>query len=133
MFSLSPSVIKTPPLQRKIVNTRAGALVIFEGRVRGRCGRKKVRLLEYDASPALTQKEFKKIETEVFRRFNILAVCGVHRTGRVKPGGIAVWLAVAAEHRRDAFQACEWTIDAIKKRLPIWKKEHYADGSSRWL
>ena len=133
MFALSPNIIRTPPLQRQIVNTQAGALVIFEGRVRGRCGRKKVRLLEYEASPALTQKEFRKIEAEALRAFDILAVRGVHRTGRVKPGGIAVWLAVTAEHRRDAFKACEWTIDAIKKRLPIWKKEHYADGSSRWL
>ena len=133
MFTLSPKIIRTPPLQRQITSTQAGALVIFEGRVRGRCGRKKVLLLEYEASPALTQKEFRKIEAEALRAFDILAVCCVHRTGRVKPGGIAVWLAVAAEHRREAFQACEWAIDAIKKRLPIWKKEHYADGSSRWL
>ena len=133
MFSLSPSIIKTPPLQRLIVNTQTGALVVFEGRVRSRCGENKVRLLEYEASSSLTQKEFRKIETEAFRAFDILAVRCVHRTGRVKPGGIAVWLAVAAEHRKEAFQACEWTIDAIKKRLPIWKKEHYADGSSRWL
>mgnify|MGYP003604834523 CR=1 FL=1 len=133
MFALSSKIIRTPPLQRHIVNAQSGALVIFEGRVRGRSGRKKVRLLEYEASPALTRKEFEKIEAEAFRKFDILAIRCVHRCGKVKPGGIAVWLAVAAKHRGEAFRGCAWTIDAIKKRLSIWKKEHYADGSSRWL
>ena len=133
MFSLSDKAIKTPLLSRRISDMQSGALVIFEGRVRDRNGRKKVRLLEYEASPALVRKEFKKISAEALRRFDILSVRCVHRCGKVRPGGIAVWLAVAAKHRREAFLACAWTIDAIKKRLPIWKKEHYADGSSRWL
>ena len=133
MFSLSAKIIGTSPLRQPLANAQSGAVVVFEGRVRGRHGRKKVRLLEYEASPALTRSEFKKIEAEAFRKFDILAVRCAHRSGTVKPGGIAVWLAVAAEHRREAFRACEWIIDSIKKRLPVWKKEHYADGSSRWL
>jgi molybdopterin synthase catalytic subunit len=57
----------------------------------------------------------------------------VHRTGSLSLGDIAVWIAVSAGHRAAAFEACRFLIDEMKARLPIWKREHYADGSTEWV
>ncbi len=57
----------------------------------------------------------------------------IHRVGRLAVGDTAVWIGVAAPHRREAFEACEWILDQLKRRIPIWKKEHFADGDSGWI
>jgi molybdopterin synthase catalytic subunit len=57
----------------------------------------------------------------------------VHRTGALAIGEMAVWVGVSADHRDAAFAACRWIIDEVKRRVPIWKNEHYADGETGWL
>ena len=57
----------------------------------------------------------------------------LHRTGALAIGDLAVWVGVSADHRDAAFTACRWIIDEVKRRVPIWKNEHYADGESGWL
>jgi len=60
-------------------------------------------------------------------------VGGAHRTGRLEPGDMAVWVGVVAEHRGPAFDACRFIVDQLKARVPIWKREHYAEGPSAWI
>jgi len=89
-------------------------------------------LLEYSAHPALALKEMEAICTEAVAQFGLVDVSCLHRTGVLQVGEIAVAIAVAAPHRGEAFAACAYVIDELKKRVPIWKKETTADGAS-WL
>ena len=66
-------------------------------------------------------------------KFRLIGAVGVHRIGHLQLGDLAVWVGVTAEHRGDAFDACRYIIDEAKARLPIWKKEHYANGSTVWI
>jgi molybdopterin synthase catalytic subunit len=111
----------------------AGALVVFEGRVRNVNQGRPVTCLEYEGAEALAGREFARIEADVLDRFDVLDVHCVHRVGTLKVGDIAVWIGVVAAHRAAAFEACRYTIDELKQRLPIWKKEVYTDGNSGWI
>ena len=111
----------------------AGAVVTFEGLVRNVNEGRPVVALEYSAYPELALKEGEKILEEARQRFPLEAVKAVHRVGRLEIGDLAVWIAVASGHRGEAFEACRWIIDEIKERVPLWKKEIYADGDSGWL
>ena len=111
----------------------AGAFCAFEGRVRNHSDGRKVIALEYEALDPLCQKEAGKIFQEVGKKFNVLNVTCCHRVGKLSVGEMAVWVGVSASHRDDAFKACRYIIDEIKARLPIWKKEFYADGDSGWV
>ncbi|GAB6853160.1 hypothetical protein JCM15831A_01840 [Asaia astilbis] len=70
---------------------------------------------------------------EAEARFDIVAASCIHRTGSLVIGDMAVWIGVSAAHRDAAFTACRFVIDEIKKRVPIWKRERYADGHSEWI
>jgi molybdopterin synthase catalytic subunit len=92
-----------------------------------------VKTLDYEAYAPLAQKEGRRIVKEARERFPITDARCVHRTGSLSLGDIAVWIAVSAGHRAAAFEACRFLIDEMKARLPIWKREHYADGSTEWV
>ncbi len=111
----------------------AGAIVTFEGRVRYVNEGRRVLALEYSVYPELALKEGLKILEEARARFQLDAVRAVHRFGRLEIGDLAVWVTVASGHRGEAFEACHWIIDEIKERVPLWKKEIYAEGDSGWL
>ncbi len=112
----------------------SGGIVTFLGVVRerandGRC----VDGLEYEAHETMALAEFDTIESEVALRWPRVRLGIVHRLGALLVGEIAVVICAAAPHRADAFDACEYAIDEVKKRAPIWKKERYIDGSSQWI
>ncbi|MDD2765096.1 MAG: molybdenum cofactor biosynthesis protein MoaE [Opitutaceae bacterium] len=133
MFRLSSVPLNPEALQRELYETRAGGSVSFEGRVRSRNEGREVRCLEYEAYGELAEKEGTRIVAEAWEKFAILSARCVHRVGRLQIGEIAVWAGVTAEHRAAAFAACRYIIDEMKKRVPIWKKEHYAGGSMEWI
>ncbi|MBV8374634.1 MAG: molybdenum cofactor biosynthesis protein MoaE [Candidatus Eremiobacteraeota bacterium] len=110
-----------------------GGVVAFLGIVRERAddGRA-VERLYYEAFESMAIGEFETIAAEVKDRFGALRVAIVHRVGDLAIGEVAVAVAVSAEHRQAAFAACEYAIDELKRRAPIWKKELYADGSEQW-
>ncbi len=133
MFQISTSPIDEVALKKRLENPKAGAFVSFEGWVRNHHEGREVVLLEYEAFEALAQSEAEKILQEAVSRFEIEEAICVHRTGALCIGALAVWVGVTAAHRGAAFQACQYIMDAIKSRLPIWKKEHYANGDSGWV
>ena len=133
MIALSEKPLDTTTLRAQLEDRDAGALVIFEGRVRRRNSDREVMALLYEASDDIAQNEFRKIAAEARANFDILGIACAHRTGRLGVGDVAVWIGVTAEHRADAFDACRYLIDEIKKRLPIWKKEFYEEGDSDWI
>ena len=133
MFGLSDQALDPTAYQRQLHNPRAGALATFEGWVRNHNEGRDVRALEYEAYPAMAEKEAVRIMNEAKERFDILDIYTIHRVGKLAIGDIAVYIGVTAEHRQPAFAACQYLIDQIKIRLPIWKKEIYTDGDSGWV
>jgi molybdopterin synthase catalytic subunit len=87
-----------------------------------------VRYLEYEAYPEMAEAQMRAIGAEIKRRWDIDDVAMVHRIGRLEIGEASVIIAVAAPHRGEAFDACEYAIDTLKATVPIWKKEVFADG-----
>lgn len=132
-FALSSEPIAADPLQESLENLEAGALVVFEGRVRRRNEGREVIRLEYEAFAPLAQSEGRRVLEEVCDRYPILGAVCVHRTGTLGLGEPAVWVGVVSAHRDAGFEACRRIIDEIKKRVPIWKKETYAEGDSGWV
>jgi molybdopterin synthase catalytic subunit len=132
-FRFSSSTIDPEVLRRRLRAAGAGGFVSFEGRVRDRNRQRKVRRLEYEAYEELAVQEGERIMAEAAGKFSVRAAMCVHRVGRLDPGEIAVWVGVMAEHRAEAFDACRYIIDEVKARVPIWKKEHYADAPAEWV
>jgi molybdopterin synthase catalytic subunit len=133
MFLLQAEPLDADALRRALVRPSGGALVVFEGTVRDHNGGRAVVALEYEGAAALAEREFARLEAEMREQFDFLQVTCIHRVGRLKPGETAVWIGVTSVHRSAAFAACQYVINELKKRLPIWKKEYYADGDSGWI
>jgi molybdopterin synthase catalytic subunit len=109
-----------------------GALCLFVGVVRNENAGRPVVRLEYEAYEEMALPLMTAIEAEVRERWPVTEVRMVHRLGPLAIGEASVAVAVASPHRAEAFAACRHAIDTLKARVPIWKKEFYADGSL-WL
>ena len=133
MIEIVDSSIDTAALADSLRDPRAGGYAAFEGWVRNENEGHAVRQLEYEAYTPLCITEGEKIIAEAQAEFPFLAARVVHRTGLLELGDCAVWVGVVTKHRDEAFKACRYIIDALKVRLPIWKKEHYVDGDSGWV
>ncbi len=120
-------------LRDDLYDAAAGAYCGFEGWVRNHNEGQRVLRLEYEAYEPVAIKEGARIIAEAGEQYAILKAMSVHRTGMLEIGDCAVWVGVSAAHRDEAFRACRYIIDALKHRLPIWKKEYYASGDSGWV
>jgi len=132
-FRLSDTPIDADAEKRPLAHVAAGGCVTFEGWVRNHNEAREVQRLDYQAYGALAQAEGEAILAEACTRFELRAARCVHRVGSLAIGDMAVWVGTSADHRGAAFDACRWIIDEVKRRVPIWKNEHYADGESGWL
>jgi adenylyltransferase/sulfurtransferase len=130
MFRLTAEPITGPLLE---ADQAAGAVVVFEGRVRNSNEGREVQRLEYEAFSDLAAQEGERILSGASQRFPIRQAACVHRVGMLELGEVAIRVEVAAAHRAKAFEACSWIVDEAKRRVPIWKKEHYVDGESEWI
>jgi len=120
--------LSTEACESFVANPGAGGLALFVGTVRNQTKGKEVLKLEFEAYEPMAIKEMQKIADEVGQKWNALAVAMHHRVGSLEIGGTAVIIAVATPHRKAAFEACEFAIDALKETVPIWKKEFFSDG-----
>ena len=98
----------------------AGAVVLFLGSVRADPG---VAALDYEVYVPMAEKVFSELVDRATSKFHLLGMSIVHRIGRVPVGGDSVAIACAATHRREAFEACAWAMDEVKRIVPIWKSE----------
>ena len=131
-FNLSFIPIEVDFLRQGMMSQDCGGFVSFEGWVRDYNDGKPVLRLEYEAYAELAILEGQRILNEARDQFPIKNVRVVHRVGLLQLKEVAVWVGVAAVHRDEAFEACRYVIDEIKGRVPIWKKEFFADGTSAW-
>ena len=106
----------------------AGGIDMFLGTTRNHSKGKKVVRLEYEAYSPMALRMMSEIESEIRKRWNIQKISVVHRIGVVPVMEASVAIAVSAAHRKEAFEACRYAIDELKKRVPIWKKEIFEDG-----
>jgi molybdopterin synthase catalytic subunit len=132
-FRFAETAIDTAAARRELLDASAGGYASFEGWVRDHNEGLVVSHLEYEAFVVLAIKEGERVLAEALERFPISKAACIHRVGDLAIGDLAVWVGVSAAHRAEAFDACRYVIDEIKHRLPIWKKEHYANGDSGWV
>ena len=120
-------------LLAEVADSSAGGTVLFIGTVRNRNGGRRVSGLEYQVYREMAEATLKKIEEEVKRKWPVKKISIVHREGVLKVGEVSVAVAVSAQHRAEAFEACRYAIDKIKRSLPLWKKETFASGRRSWV
>lgn len=132
MFCVTQEPLNLQALVDYVTDPEAGAIVTFIGTTRNHNEGRRVISLDYEAYPEMAEKELKRLGEEAKRRWSIQRMAIVHRVGRVEITEPSVVIAVAAAHRDDAFQACRFAIEEIKKSVPIWKKEVY-EGGEVWI
>ncbi len=132
-FVVGNREIDVAAFRASLENHASGAAVIFEGRVRNHNEGRQVDRLEYEIYEPIALSEGRRILDEAAQRWNIEQAGGAHRGGLLSIGDVAVIVGVVAAHRDEAFQAARYIIDEVKHRLPIWKREHYRDGSLNWV
>jgi molybdopterin synthase catalytic subunit len=130
-------VTRSPIDPRKVLHSvsdrSAGGTVMFLGTIRNRSEGRQVRGLEYEVYKEMAERRMLEIEKKTKARWPVKEVTMVHRYGRLKVGEVSVAVAVSSEHRAEAFEACRYAIDAIKRTLPIWKKELLAGSETSWV
>ena len=132
LFEIVDIPIEVSDVVRKVENRNAGATVIFLGTVRELTNGKRTLSLEYEAYPSMAIRKLADIGEEMHNRWSDLKVAITHRIGRLQISEVAVVIAVSSPHRKAAYEANEYAIERIKEIVPIWKKEHWDDGS-KWI
>ena len=128
MLRLGPAPISMEGLARAVRDPKAGAIVVFLGTTRVSNEGRRVLRLEYEAFAGMAKREMQALVDEARRRWRVCRVAMVHRTGVVPVGQVSVGVAVSSGHRAEAFAACRWLIDRLKRTVPIWKREHFRGG-----
>ena len=120
-------------LVREVATPAHGAILLFLGVVREVNDGRGVTGIEYSAYEAMAQRELEAIASEAAERFGSSSVVIVHRLGELALEEASVGIAVAHAHRDEAYALSRWTIEELKRRVPIWKREHYVDGTREWV
>ena len=108
-------------------------MLYFEGIVRNHNHGKSVTKIDYEAYEPMCESELNKISDEAMREFPIQHLLIAHRIGMLNVGETSLWVMAFSPHRGEAFSGMQYAISQLKKRVPIWKREHYADGSVDWV
>ena len=130
--SLTHLPINPEKCRQAVKADAAGAHVVFTGAVRNHSKGSKVTNLVYEAYEPMAVKQMQAIVNEAKSRWTLHKISMQHRLGELHIGDVAVVVAVSASHRAEAFAACAWIIDELKREVPIWKREFTADGAE-WI
>jgi molybdopterin synthase catalytic subunit len=131
--SIVTSEIDPASLINEVSSAQYGAISLFAGTVRDVNEGRPVSAIEYSAYEAMANAELERILDEAEARFGVSALVVEHRIGLLELGDVSVAIAAAHQHRAPALDCTRYVIEEIKKRVPIWKKEHYADGTREWI
>jgi MoaE-MoaD fusion protein len=129
LFALIHSPIETATVAASVRADNDGAIVTFDGFVRNESHGRHTLYLEYEAYEPMALAKMREIGLSVHEKFTIHRLAIVHRLGRLDIGETSVFIAVSAPHRAEAFDACRFAIDTLKRTVPIWKKEFFEDGA----
>jgi MoaE-MoaD fusion protein len=128
-YELTQEAIDEQALRKFVRGDTDGAIVVFDGFVRNESHGRATSYLEYEAYTPMALQKMREIGQQVREKYAIHRVAMVHRLGRLEIGETSVLIAISAPHRAAAFDACRFAIDTLKKTVPIWKKEFFADGA----
>jgi len=128
MIQIVKKKIDVEQVIESVNDPAAGGVDVFIGTTRNHSRGKRVQALEYKAYEPMALKKMQEITEEVKKRWNVTKISIVHRIDKVGIGEASVVIAVSAPHRKEAFEACRYAIDTLKKEIPIWKKEFFKDG-----
>ncbi len=132
MYRLTDEPIDLNELLAHVSDPGAGAISTFIGATRNHNEGRSIISLDYEAYPGMAERELTRLGEEAAGKWDITRMAIVHRLGNVPIGEASVMIAVSAPHRDDAFKACRYAIDELKRRVPIWKKEIY-QGGEVWI
>ena len=118
--------------EKAVADPRAGAVVAFQGVVRDHDDGRTVTLLEYEAHPSAAEV-LDAVAAEIAADPAVYAVAVSHRVGRLEIGDVALVAAVSTAHRAAGFAICARLVDEVKSRLPVWKRQVFADGTDEWV
>ena len=133
LISLTHEAIDGESLLDSVASDLAGANVLFTGTARKLTGGLETMFLEYDAHPEMAEQKLAEVAGTAREKWNLCGVAITHRLGRVEIGEVSIAVAISSPHRLAAIEAIEWIMDTVKRSVPIWKKEHWADGSTEWI
>lgn len=133
MIRLTREPLDASRILGAVQSPRAGAVVLFLGTTREVTGDRRTLRLHYEAYAGMAEKKLAELEAEARLRWPLVECLIEHRLGRIEVGEASVAVAVSSPHRAAAFAAGQWLIDTLKNVVPIWKEEHWADGTSEWV
>jgi molybdopterin synthase catalytic subunit len=131
--SVATGVIDPTSVLDRVGAREDGAALLFVGIVRDHADGRPVTGMRYDAYVEMAEPVLREIATEAARLLGTDRLAVEHRTGELEVGEVSVAIAVSSPHRAQAFEASRYVIEEIKKRLPVWKHENYADGTASWV
>ncbi|MBB5325582.1 molybdopterin synthase catalytic subunit [Anoxybacillus tepidamans] len=132
LFTITDKPISIEEVVQKVIRPEAGAVTAFIGTVREFTNGKRTLFLQYEAYVSMAEKMLEQIGKEISERWPEAKVAITHRIGRLDISDLAVVIAVSTPHRKDAYEANQYAIERIKQIVPIWKKEHWEDGTE-WV
>jgi len=127
-IKITSEILNLQNCTRFVEDDSCGGIVTFIGTVRNLTKNKTVTLLDFSSYEPMALKEMQKIADIILEKFPIYKIAIHHAVGELKIGAVPVIIAVSSAHRKAAFEACEYAIDTLKEKVPIWKKEHFEDG-----
>jgi MoaE-MoaD fusion protein len=128
-FRVVSSVLSPDAIADAVAHPGAGGVVVFSGIVRNETDGRPVKFLEYEAHAPMAEAKMAEIGDAIRKRWSgVKRIAMLHRIGRLEIGESSVLIAVSAAHRGEAFAACQYAIDTLKRTVPVWKKEHFEDG-----
>lgn len=130
---LTTDPIDANALLRELAHRHDGAQVVFLGNVRNHHQGREVLRIDYEAYEPMAKKELQKIAEDVAQEHSLERVLVVHRFGRHEIGDASIAVVIGSAHRAPAFEAAKAIMDRVKTDVPIWKKEHFADGTIEWV
>jgi molybdopterin synthase catalytic subunit len=133
MILLTHEPIEPQELLRRVGSSQAGAVLLFLGTTREVTGGRRTQWLDYECYAEMAHRQLQRLADEARRRWPLVDLAIVHRLGRVDLGQASLAVAVSTPHREAAFAAGQWLIDRLKEEVPIWKQEHWSDGTSEWI
>ena len=125
--------IAAEPLTREVAGHENGAIALFIGTVRSSNDGKPVEGIEYTAYREMAETEMNAILGEAMRHHGFSSAVVEHRIGTLEVGDVSIGIAVSSPHRRAALEALEYIVEEVKRRAPVWKLEHYQDGTREWV
>lgn len=133
MISIVTEPIDSDAVLRSVTSAECGATVLFVGTTRQFTGEKETVTLAYECHQPMAIAKLTQLRDRASEQWPVQQCSIVHRVGTVGIGESSIVIAVASPHRKDAYAASQWLMDRIKEEVPIWKKEHFADGNNHWV